>query len=122
MLWRIADLIEENTDTLAELTTLENGKPYLAAKNGDIPFAAKTFRYYAGWSNKIEGHTPRLSVPGRRFHAYTQYEPVGVVGQIVPWNGPGNIGIVETCAGIGSRMYFCFQTVRRNAFDRIEAG
>ena len=88
LLWRIADLIEENTDALAELTTLENGKPYLAAKNGDIPFAARTFRYYAGWSNKIEGHTPRLSVPGRQFHAYTQYEPVGVVGQIVPWNGP----------------------------------
>ena len=88
LLWRIADLIEENTDTLAELTTLENGKPYLAAKNGDIPFAAKTFRYYGGWSNKIEGKTPQLSVTGRQFHAYTQYEPVGVVGQIVPWNGP----------------------------------
>ena len=88
LLWRIADLIEENIDTLAELTTLENGKPYLAAKNGDIPFAAKTFRYYAGWSNKIEGKTPQLSVPGRQFHAYTQYEPIGVVGQIVPWNGP----------------------------------
>ena len=88
LLWRIADLIEENTDTLAELTTLENGKPYLAAKNGDIPFAAETFRYYGGWSNKIEGRTPQLSVAGRQFHAYTQYEPVGVVGQIVPWNGP----------------------------------
>ncbi len=88
LLWRIADLIEENIDTLAELTTLENGKPYLTAKNGDIPFAAKTFRYYAGWSNKIEGKTPQLSVPGRQFHAYTQYEPIGVVGQIVPWNGP----------------------------------
>ena len=88
LLWRIADLIEENADTLAELTTLENGKPYLAAKNGDIPFAAKTFRYYSGWSNKIEGRTPQLSMAGRQFHAYTQYEPVGVVGQIVPWNGP----------------------------------
>ncbi len=88
LLWRIADLIEENADTLAELTTLENGKPYLAAKNGDIPFAAKTFRYYGGWSNKIEGRTPQLSMAGRQFHAYTQYEPVGVVGQIVPWNGP----------------------------------
>ena len=88
LLWRVADLIEENADTLAELTTLENGKPYLAAKNGDIPFAAKTFRYYAGWSNKVEGRTPQLSVAGKQFHAYTQYEPVGVVGQIVPWNGP----------------------------------
>jgi len=88
ILWRIGDLIDENTDLLAELTTLENGKPFLAAKNGDVPAAARTFRYYAGWCSKIEGKTPQLSAPGRQFHAYTRREPLGVVGQITPWNGP----------------------------------
>lgn len=88
LLWRVADLIDEHTDLLAELTTLENGKPFLSAKNGDVPAAAKTFRYYAGWCTKLDGSTPQLSVPGKQFHAYTRYEPVGVVGQIVPWNGP----------------------------------
>ena len=88
ILWRIGDLIDENAEMLAELTTLENGKPYLAALNGDVPAAAKTFRYYAGWCSKIEGKTPQLSVPGRQFHAYTCREPLGVVAQITPWNGP----------------------------------
>lgn len=88
LLWRVGDLIEENADMLAELTTLENGKPLLAARNGDIPAAARTFRYYAGWCSKIEGKTPQLSAPGRQFHAYTRREPIGVVGQITPWNGP----------------------------------
>lgn len=88
LLWGVADLVEQHADLLAELTTLENGKPFLAAKNGDIPSAARTFRYYAGWCTKLDGSTPQLSIPGRQFHAYTRYEPIGVVGQIVPWNGP----------------------------------
>ncbi len=88
ILWRIGDLIDENAEMLAELTTLENGKPYLAALNGDVPAAAKTFRYYAGWCSKIEGKTPQLSAPGRQFHAYTRREAIGVVAQITPWNGP----------------------------------
>ena len=88
ILWRVGDLLDEHADMLAELTTLENGKPYLAARNGDVPAAARTFRYYAGWCSKIEGKTPQLSAPGRQFHAYTRREPIGVVGQITPWNGP----------------------------------
>ena len=88
ILWRVGDLLDEHADMLAELTTLENGKPYAAARNGDLPAAARTFRYYAGWCSKIEGKTPQLSAPGREFHAYTRREPVGVVGQITPWNGP----------------------------------
>ena len=88
LLWGVADLVDQHADLLAELTTLENGKPFLAAKNGDIPSAARTFRYYAGWCTKLDGSTPQLSIPGRQFHAYTVYEPIGVVGQIVPWNGP----------------------------------
>ena len=88
LLWRVADLIDENLDELAELETLDNGKPFAQAHGGEIPAAAETFRYYAGWCTKIEGKTSQLSIPGLEFHAYTRREPIGVVGQIIPWNGP----------------------------------
>ena len=88
MLWRIAELLEENIQELALLNTLENGKPLSAGLAGDVPAAAKTFRHYAGLCTKIEGKTPQVSSSPNDFHAYTRREPIGVVGQIVPWNGP----------------------------------
>ena len=122
LLWRVADLIEENTDTLAELTTLENGKPYLAAKNGDIPFAAKTFRYYAGWSNKIEGRDTAV-ISGRKTVSRLYTIRAGWCrGPDSSMEWPGNSGILETGAGPGSRVHFGIQTVRRNTVDRTEAG
>lgn len=91
LLWRIADLIDEHTDELAVLESLDNGKPLTAAKTIDVPAAADIFRYMAGWATKVEGNTIPISVdymPGAEFHAYTEREPVGVVGQIIPWNFP----------------------------------
>lgn len=91
MIWRIGDLIEENADELAQMETLDNGKPVGVAKAADVALAADMFRYMAGWATKIEGNTIPLNVPyipGGQFHAYTLKEPVGVVGQIIPWNFP----------------------------------
>jgi phenylacetaldehyde dehydrogenase len=88
MLWRMAELLEENAADLAWLNTLENGKPLSASTAGDVPAAAKTFRHYAGLCTKIEGKTPQVSSSPSDFHAYTRREAIGVVGQIVPWNGP----------------------------------
>jgi phenylacetaldehyde dehydrogenase len=88
MLWRMAELLEENIQELALLNTLENGKPLSASIAGDVQAAAKTFRHYAGLCTKIEGKTPQVSSSPSDFHAYTRREPLGVVGQIVPWNGP----------------------------------
>jgi acyl-CoA reductase-like NAD-dependent aldehyde dehydrogenase len=84
-LYKIADLIEQNADQLAELESLDNGKPLAIAKVADIPGAARTFRYYAGWPTKIYGET-NPSEP-TTFN-YTLREPVGVCGQIIPWNFP----------------------------------
>ncbi|MES2255441.1 MAG: aldehyde dehydrogenase family protein [Pseudomonadota bacterium] len=86
LLWRIADLIEENAEQLAELEFLNNGKSKVQILAGDITGAAEVFRYFAGWSTKIYGRTMDLSRP--TLHAYTLKEPVGVVGLIVPWNFP----------------------------------
>jgi len=91
LLWKVGDLILEHADELAQLESLDNGKPVAVARGADIPLAADMFHYMAGWATKIEGNTINISVPympGANFHSYTLREPVGVVGQIIPWNFP----------------------------------
>ncbi len=88
---RIGDLILEHGDELAALETLDNGKPFGIAQAADIPLAADNFHYYAGWTTKLGGETIAPSVPympDAEWHAYSLREPVGVVGQIIPWNFP----------------------------------
>lgn len=87
MIWKLADLLEQNAEEFAELEALNNGKPLVSALRGDVPLSADMFRYMAGWSTKITGETFAVSTPGN-FHAFTLREPVGVVGQIIPWNAP----------------------------------
>lgn len=86
ILWKIGELIDKHADELAQLETLDNGKPLGEAKAVDVALAAQTFRYYAGWCDKLEGATTQTNLPN--MHAYTLREPVGVCGQIVPWNFP----------------------------------
>ena len=89
MIWRLADLIEKHTEEFAQLESLDNGKPLKIARIADIPLTVDNFRYYAGWSTKIEGNTIPMGLAKQgSFHAYTVREPVGVVGQIIPWNFP----------------------------------
>lgn len=86
LLLKLADLIEEHTEELALLETLDNGKPIRYSRGGDVPLTADHFRYFAGWATKLEGETIPVSVPN--MFTYTLREPVGVVGQIIPWNFP----------------------------------
>jgi phenylacetaldehyde dehydrogenase len=91
MIWRLADLIEAHLEEFAQLETLDNGKPLAVARVADVPLTIEHFRYYAGWATKIEGETIPVSVPyapGARFFNYTLREPIGVIGQIIPWNFP----------------------------------
>ena len=85
LLHRLADLIEKNADELAALESLDNGKPVSIAKAVDVAATVGCFRYFAGWSDKVHGKT--IPVDGD-FFCYTRHEPVGVVGQIIPWNFP----------------------------------
>ena len=85
-IWKLGDLLEQHTEEFAYLESLDNGKPLNIAKVADVPLAVDLFRYMAGWATKIEGNTIPISAPG--FLAYTLREPVGVVGQIIPWNFP----------------------------------
>ena len=90
-IWKLADLLEKNLEEFARLESLDNGKPLTVARVADVPLAIDLFRYMAGWTTKIHGNTFPVSVPyapGARFFSYTLREPIGVVGQIIPWNFP----------------------------------
>ena len=87
LLHRLADLMDENRAELAELEYLDNGKPRKFFFNGDVPGAARNFRYFAGWATKIYGMTAESSYSPDH-HVYTRKEPVGVAGMITPWNVP----------------------------------
>ncbi|PNF22957.1 Retinal dehydrogenase 2 [Cryptotermes secundus] len=89
LLNKLADLLERDAKTLATLETLDNGKP-LTAANIDILICANTLRYYAGWCDKIHGQT--IPADGTVF-SFTRLEPVGIVGQIIPWNFPAALAI-----------------------------
>jgi len=85
LLNKLADLMERDRVYLASLESLDNGKPYQDAFNIDLSLTIKCLRYYAGWADKTHGKT--IPVDGS-FLSYTRHEPVGVCGQIIPWNFP----------------------------------
>lgn len=85
LLYKLADLIEKNAKELAALETLDNGKPIRDSLGGDVPATVAVFRYYAGWADKNHGKVLPVAGP---FHTITRHEPVGVCGQIIPWNFP----------------------------------
>ncbi|OBA78273.1 betaine-aldehyde dehydrogenase [Mycobacterium sp. 1164966.3] len=92
VLWRVADLIDQNAELLAELEML-NGGMYPAQAQMQVKVGGEWFRYYAGWCTKIDGiardvNTGGLTGVDSHMHAYTLKEPYGVVGLIFPWNGP----------------------------------
>jgi acyl-CoA reductase-like NAD-dependent aldehyde dehydrogenase len=82
----LADAVEANADELAQLEALDNGKPLKLAKRVDVPLTVEHLRYFAGWPTKIAGETLPVAQPN--MHCYTRKEPVGVCGQIIPWNFP----------------------------------
>jgi acyl-CoA reductase-like NAD-dependent aldehyde dehydrogenase len=89
ILLRVADLIDAHNEELAELEMLDAGKLLRAAREAEVPFAAECFRYHAGWCSKIAGSTGQMTLaPPSEFHVYSRREPIGVVGLIVPSNGP----------------------------------
>jgi aldehyde dehydrogenase (NAD+) len=91
LIWQIAEKLLERATEFGQLEAIDNGKSAAVAEAVDITWAADIFHYYAGWATKIEGRTITPSVPwapGTSYHAYTLREPVGVCGQIIPWNFP----------------------------------
>src|SRR5215831_4532460 len=87
LVWKLGDLLEQRAEEFAQLESLDQGKPLSLARVADLPVSVDQLRYYAGWATKIEGNTIPISARGK-YLAYTLREPIGVVGQIIPWNFP----------------------------------
>jgi len=85
LLNRLAELLDTHSEELARLESLDNGKPLRDARAADLPLTIACYRYFAGWADKIHGKTIPINGP---YFCYTRHEPVGVVGQIIPWNFP----------------------------------
>ncbi|GJE89226.1 aldehyde dehydrogenase family protein [Phanerochaete sordida] len=85
LLYKFAELLEQHADEFAAVEALDNGKTFSWAKKADVAMSIGTFRYYAGWADKIHGNTIETS---KEKIVYTTHEPLGVVGQIIPWNFP----------------------------------
>lgn len=129
LLWRLADLMEEHAEALAQLDTLDNGKPIRETRNADVPLSIDHFRYYAGWATKVHGEVIDNSV-GHHMFTYTRREPVGVVGQIIPWNFPllmaawklgaalatGNVVIMKTAEQTPLSALYLAQLIQKAGF------
>eukprot|EP00210_Caulerpa_lentillifera_P009160 g8733.t1 len=97
VMFKFADLLDKHVEELAELETLNGGKPFLPTRHGEMPYSASIIRYFAGWADKIHGKTIPLD---GNYLSYTIREPKGVIGQIVPWNAP----LMMMCMKIGPAL------------------
>ncbi len=121
LLLRLADLIEANGDELALLETLDNGMPFRMARMGATFGAAESLRYHAGWATKIGGETVNLNVPGE-WHAYTLREPVGVVGQIVPWNFPFVMAVAKIAPALAVGCTVVLKPAEQTPLSTVRLG
>jgi aldehyde dehydrogenase (NAD+) len=121
LMWRLADLIEEHAEALAQLETLDNGKPIKETRAADIPLTVDHFRYYAGWASKIHGQVIDNSVGGN-FFSYTRHEPIGIVGQIIPWNFPLLMAAWKLGAALAAGNVVVMKTAEQTPLSALYLG
>ena len=125
LIWKLADLLESHTEEFAYLESLDNGKPLTIARAADVPLAVDLFRYMAGWTTKIEGNTIPISVPytpGAKYLAYTLREPVGVAGQIIPWNFPLLMAAWKLGPALASGCTVVFKPAEQTPLSALRLG
>lgn len=116
---RYADLLDEHADELAALETLDSGKPYEQARFGELPLVSRQFRYFAGWADKIFGSTG----PSDGAHSVqTLHEPLGVVGQIIPWNFPIVMYCWKVAPALAAGNTVVLKTAEQTPLSAILAG
>ncbi len=121
MMNRFAELVERHGDELAELECINSGKPLAFCRAGDIPNIAEMLRYMAGWTTKMGGQTAPVSLPGE-WHAYTLREPIGVVGQIVPWNFPLNMAMWKIAPAIAAGCTVILKPAEQTPLTALRLG
>jgi phenylacetaldehyde dehydrogenase len=124
-IWKLADLIDQHAEELALLETLDNGKPLTVSRAVDIPASAEMFRYMSGWATKIEGTTIPVSVPyppGAQYFAYTLREPIGVVGQIIPWNFPLMMAVWKLAPALAAGCAIVLKPAEQTPLTALKLG
>jgi phenylacetaldehyde dehydrogenase len=120
LMFRLADLLEHHGDELAEIEAVDNGKPLAVAKRG-IAGTAEMLRYMAGWATKHNGESVNMSMPGE-WHAYTSREPVGVVGQIIPWNFPLSMAIWKIAPALATGCTVVLKPAEQTPLNALRLG
>ncbi len=120
LLHRLADLIEANAEILAEIEVIDNGKPLALARAG-IGGVADMVRYFAGWTSKFNGETVKISLPGE-WHAFTSHVPIGVVGQIIPWNFPLSMAIWKLAPALAVGCTVVLKPAEQTPLSAIKLG
>jgi phenylacetaldehyde dehydrogenase len=121
LVWKLGDVLEAHADELAELESLDNGKPIRDARSVDLPFGCELLRYMGGWSTKITGQHIPISAPGD-WHAYSIREPVGVVGQIIPWNFPLLMAVWKIAPALAAGCTIVLKPAEQTPLTAIRLG
>jgi len=126
LLWKMAELIEANIDELAELETLDQGKPLYVGRWAEIPGAAEQFRYFGGMATKIQGATIPSSIAyqpeGKKVFAYTSKEAIGVVAAIVPWNSPLVLTAMKLAPALAAGCTIVLKPAENTSLTAIRLG
>jgi phenylacetaldehyde dehydrogenase len=123
MLHRLADLIEANADEFAELEAIDNGKPKTMSGMIDVPGSVTMLRYMAGWATKIGGEVIQPSaIPGGLFHTYVRREPIGVAGQIVPWNFPLLMAVLKIAPALAAGCTVVLKPAEQTSVTALRLG
>ena len=121
LVWKLGDILEAHADELAEMESLDNGKPIRDARAVDVPFGCELLRYMGGWSTKITGQSIPISAPGD-WHAYSLREPVGVVGQIIPWNFPLLMAVWKIAPALATGCTIVLKPAEQTPLSAIRLG
>jgi phenylacetaldehyde dehydrogenase len=121
LVWKIGELLDQHAAELAELESLNNGVAVEIARTRILPHCAEMFRYMAGWANKISGETIPVSLPGE-YHAFTTREPIGVVGQIIPWNGPLGMATWKLSAALAAGCTVVLKPAEQTPLTALRLG
>ena len=121
LLTKLADLIEAHGDRIALTETLDNGMPLMMAKFGGVMGASEQLRYNAGWATKLNGETVTPSAPGE-WHAFTQREPIGVVGAIVPWNFPFVMAVAKLAPALAAGCTVVLKPAEQTPLSAVVLG
>ncbi len=120
-LWRLADLLESHTAELAQIESLDTGRPLFECTIVDVPGSVSMLQYMAGWASKINGETINVSMPGN-FHTYSLREPVGVVAIIVPWNYPLELAVWRMAPALAAGCTVILKPAEQTPLSTLRLG